>query len=177
MIAVSYARTLAAPRSRARARAARGMGAEDLFPGAVGAGSGVPKGVDATMYLIAQINRFMGPAAPGKLRLGDTPLPLASGKIGVGAATLAIVLLDHRTGDGDAFEAAPEANARVKGAYANPVGFVEKNMAEVVSTIQQFGDVLGAPPAQFPGAATSGTGKLVALALGAGILFMLWGKH
>lgn len=146
------------------------MGADDLST--VGTGSGVPKGVDATMYLTAQVNRFMGPKAPEKMRLRPDPLPLATGKLDIGTAMFAVVLMDHRTAA--AFAEDPSLNARIKRAYANPIGFVEQNMSEVVSGIQAYGDAMGAPPAQFPGAGPSPNIKLaVAAVLGVGVLYML----
>lgn len=144
------------------------MGADSPFV----EGAGVPKGVDATMYLTAQVNRFMGPKAPAKLKIREEPLPLATGKLALGTAGVAVMIMDYRTQE--RHDDDPSVNARIKAAYADPVAFVEKNMTEVVSTIQTYGDVLGAPPAQFPGAGASINVKFaVAAVLGAGLLFML----
>ncbi len=164
---MSYVRAHSVPGTRLK-RVGSGVGDDALPAGSVG----IPNGVDQTMYLTAQINRFMGPGAPAKRKLSDTPLPLASGKLSATTAGFAVLIMDYRTQE--KFDQDPTLNARVKMAYADPVGFVEKNMVEVVSTIQAYADVLGAPPAQFPGAGGSPNVKIaVAAVIGAGTLYLL----
>jgi hypothetical protein len=104
---------------------------------------------DPVSALIAQINRFTGAAAPISYRVADVPYPVASGNLAL-VAPVAVVLYQRAATDsfnqfGDAGSAAQIAKANQ--GFADPSGFVGKNMAEVTALITALASSLSLPSA------------------------------
>jgi hypothetical protein len=99
---------------------------------------------DPVSALIVQINRFTGPSAPASYRVADAPYQVASGNLAL-VAPLAVVLYQRAATDsfnqfGDAGSAAQIAKANQ--GFADPVGFVTKNMQEVATLIAALANSL-----------------------------------
>lgn len=104
----------------------------------------LPVAPDPVSVLVGQVNRFTGPAAPASYRIADVPFPVASGNLAL-VAPSAVVLYQRAAADsfnqfGDAGSAAQIAKANQ--GFADPVGFVTKNMQEVTSLISALADSL-----------------------------------
>jgi hypothetical protein len=108
---------------------------------------------DQLPQLAAQVNRF-GPGAPAAYQFTSKVFPLASGKIDPEIALVATTIYLRRATDAfsqfhDAGSAAAIARANL--GFADPVGFVTANLADVVTTIGSFADSLGLPAASAAG--------------------------
>lgn len=102
---------------------------------------------DPVSVLIGQINRFTGSGAPASYRVADAPYPVASGNLSL-IAPVAVVLYQRAATDsfnqfGDSGSAAQIAKANQ--GFADPPGFVTKNMAEVTTLITALANSLSLP--------------------------------
>lgn len=99
--------------------------------------------------LAAQVNRF-GAGAPAGYQVVTTPFELDAVNLSPALALTATTIYQRRATDAynqfhDAGSA--QAIADANAGLSAPVGFVSTRMAEMISTISQFADSLGLPPA------------------------------
>jgi len=130
---------------------------------------------DQLPQLAAQVNRF-GPGAPAAYQFTTKVFPVATGKIDPEIALVATTIYLRRATDAynqfhDAGSLAAITRANL--GFADPVGFVTGNLADVVSTIGSFADSLGLPAASSDDATIAGVDSRLLLYAAAGAL-LLW---
>lgn len=127
-------------------------------------GAGTPLAGEPTMVLIATVNRF----------LGVNKFPLATGKVSLDVAIIALTLLQQSLITAAAAIPDPGTTAQlnaVNAAFADPVAYVTANQASVTAKLAGYADSKGLPPANMnPGASSDLT---TALAIG-GVLLVAW---
>lgn len=137
-----------------------------------------PSVSDIYRALAAQVNRF-GPGAPAGYQFAQKVFPLVVSRLDADLALTAILIYQRRATDafnqfGD--EGSAQAIAKANTGFADPVGFVSGNLAEVTQAVANFADSLGLPaPVTLTTGPVAATGlNSTTLLLGAGILAALW---
>lgn len=139
-------------------------------------GCGMGDDTDPVVTLIAQVNRF-GPAAPAAYQITPKVLPLASGIITMDLALPAVIIFQRRAASAyqqfnDSGSAA--TLARANQGFADPIGFVTANLAEVTTAVAGYGDAVGLPAA-VGGGGVPGTGlDSTTILIVAGVGLALW---
>lgn len=146
----------------------------------VTAGAATPAtAIDPATVLRAQVNRFWGAAVPDAYRFGpDADKLPTSGPIDVNVATRAVLIVQKRAAEAYATDptGATDLLNKANQGFADPVGWVNKNLDMVTQTVTIYGDIHGVPAATLPGQ-TLGipTPWLVGL-LAIGAAFLMWRK-
>jgi hypothetical protein len=155
---MSYARPSAVRMGRARGR---GGAMGDVAPGLTPVGA-----------LAQQVNRF-GPSAPAAYRVVSSVFPVATGNLTPELAMAALIIYQRRATDAynQFHDAGSEAaiSAANQG-FADPVGFVAPQVAQMTQVIGGFADAVGIPPAIGTSAGDDGVSPLMWLGLAA----ILW---
>lgn len=109
--------------------------------------------VDPAVVLRAQVNRFWGASSPLDLSQGYSAKVPDAGPIDDDVAMRALLIVQKRAAE--AYEADPGAGLdllnKANTGFADPVGFVNKNLDMVTQTVTIYGDIHGLPKATLPG--------------------------
>lgn len=141
------------------------------LPGA----ASLPTGVDPAIVFVAQVNRFFTGNPPAMTGIAGAPFPLVAGQIPMPAALGAVAIIQRAASE--AFiqfsdDASSQLVDEANNAFADPTGFVNRNLTRVSGTLSAYGDSLGLPKAKLPGAFPIDL-KTVALAAGGALVLYL----
>jgi hypothetical protein len=115
---------------------------------------GTPTQPDQSALLRAQVNRFWGAGVPETYRFGsDSDKLPATGPIDLDLATRAVLIVQRRAAEAYAADPAGAADLLNKAnqGFADPVGWLNKNLDMALRTMTIYGDVHGVPKATVPG--------------------------
>lgn len=110
---------------------------------------------DQSALVRAQVNRFWGEAVPLAYRFGpDSDKLPTSGPIDLALATRAVLIVQKRAVEAYAADPSGAADllAKANQGFADPVGWLNKNLDMALQTMTIYGDVHGVPKATVPGA-------------------------
>lgn len=150
--------------------------------GRCGMGDTPAQQVSAVGTLASQVNRF-GDKAPTGYQFVTTPFPTSLSALALDLAITATTIAQRAATDSyDKFHDQGSAQAidAANAGFANPIAFVNANMATVTQTIQNLGDSLGLPAANTSTIDIAGIGieptTLLLLVAGGVALYYWMGK-
>ncbi len=160
---------------QAPARSALGIAVGEPIPISANASATSPV-VEQIKDLQRQLNRF-GPDAPADVRFLKEPLPV-TGVVDMGTGIHAILVVQKRAADAFATyhdNTSRDVLAAANAGFADPVGFVNANLPDVLTVVTNYADAKGiAAPSLLSRLPVSPLVLAAGLAVGA---LLFWGRR